>query len=56
MGKLIPPYTVNRPVQPEIFDRLTGFARQAHAAGIFHPTHTFRPALNYGAFVPADPS
>ena len=55
MGKLNPPYTVNRSVQPEIFGRLTGFAQQAHAAGIIHPTHTFRPALNYGASAAADP-
>src|SRR4029077_12258120 len=55
MGKLNPPYTLNRSVQPEIFGRPTGFARQADAAGIFHTTHTFRPTLNYGAIYAADP-
>jgi hypothetical protein len=55
MGKLNPPYTVNPSVQPEIFGRPTAFARQADAAGIFHLSHTFRPALNNGAFPPHDP-
>src|SRR5262245_37032926 len=55
MGKLIPPYTVNRSIQPEISGRPTAFAPQADAAGMIHLSHTFRPALNYGAFAAVDP-
>src|SRR5262245_43418014 len=55
MGKLNPPYTLNPSVQPEISGRPTGFARQADAAGIIHPTHTFPSALNYGVPNPVDP-
>jgi hypothetical protein len=54
MGKLNPPYTLNPSVQPEIFGRPTAFAPQADAAGIFHLSHTFRPALNNGAFAQDD--